>query len=177
MKINELKEILYNIVKEYFAEANVVWGKIGGVKMPDPLVVLTTGAVTRELFPVTDIINGEVMNYFPSSMTLEINYFPEVASKENTAISELEDFLNYINSPYVIDLCANANIAINQEGATRDLTDLEYDTSWRYRAMAEFKVDFMQSALGYAGGAESLKNKNKTGYFTKVKINNFTDKK
>ena len=175
MTVNELKQILYEIVKEYFTEANIVWGKVGGVKMPEPLAVLTAGAVKRSNFAVNTTINGEIISYYPSEMILEVNYYPDAVTKENTATSELEDFLNYINSPYVTHQCDRADISINQTGAARDLTELEYDTSWHYRAMVELNVGFMQKAFGYKGGNKFADNA--TGYFKKVKIDNFKNEK
>lgn len=171
MTVNELKDVLYEIVKAYFADINVVWGRVGGVKMPDPVIVLTTGSVTRSVFPSEHIINGEIMAYYPSNTILEINYFADNSKKtENDATNDLEGFLNYIGSPYVIHECGRHNISIVQETAVSDLTGLKYESSWDYRAMVELNVGFMQSAFGYAGGADALEDSNETGYFTEAEI-------
>lgn len=194
MNLRTLRDNLYDIVKQYFEGATVVWAEQHMVKPTLPLITLKTGSLSLTTFPITEDINGVPTGYYPSRVTLEINLYTkgapvemepgEVGATENTAVNDLMDFLRYINSQYVTDLCESLDIAITPNGPVQDVTALLNDTRYQYRAMLELNVDFMQVTKGYAGiipeegewtqtpsggGAEVLLNK-ETGYFEKVII-------
>ena len=194
MNLRTLKENLYAITKEYFAGATVVWAEQHIAKPKLPLITLKTGPLSLVTFPINDDSNGVPTGYYQSRVSLEINLYTEgagievgvgeIGTKENTAVNDMMDFLRYINSQYVIDLCEALDITIMPEGPIQDVSALLNDTRYQYRAMMELTVDFMQVTKGHAGivpeagtweqtpsggGTEVLLNK-ETGYFEKVNI-------
>lgn len=161
MTLNELQEHLIDIASEYFSGTAVIWAQEKAVKPTPALVTLRTGNVSRPLQPITEVIDGVPCGYYPSRVTLEVNLFTKgrrykpidekTAAQENTAVNDLADFVNYLNSPYMVDECYTLDIAITPMGTVMDASTLINDTRWDYRAMAEFSVDFMQIAVGAAG--------------------------
>lgn len=74
-----------------------------------------------------------------------------IAAAQNTAVNDLLDFVNYLNSAFVVNLCHNLDIDISINGTVNDVSDYINDTRWQYRAMAEFSVGFTQTAVGATG--------------------------
>lgn len=66
----------------------------------------------------------------------------------NTAASDLQDFFNYLDSEEVVNRLAAHGMDISLEPPVRDLTNLQNDSKYRYRAMAEATVSFSQEANG-----------------------------
>lgn len=194
MTVNELKKWLHALVSMYFAGANVVWSQTKMVKPLPALVTLRIGSVNRPLQPIVKVINGVSCGYYPSTATFEVNLYTKGAAvevddgmvipRENTAINDLLDFVNFINSAAVTDLCSLADINIMQYGDVRDVSAVINSTQWDYRAMVEFTVDFTQVAVGAmgispesgawkqtasGGGTKDLAD-TETGYFENVEI-------
>lgn len=194
MNLRTLKEKLYEIVSIYFQGATVIWAEQHIVKPILPLITLKTGPLSLPTFSINDESNDVPTGYYPSRVSLEINLYTvgalveseegEIGATENTAVNDMMDFLRFINSQHVTELCEQYDIAIMPSGPIQDLTGLLNDTRYQYRAMLELSVDFMQEARGYAGitpetgtweqtssggGSQELADK-ATGYFTTVAI-------
>jgi len=160
MTQNELKQTLYNLVAEYFAGASITWGKVKAVSPNVPQVVLSMGGITRRYLPITRNANGVPVNGYPSQTTLQVDLYTKgaatstepgvIAAYENTAVNDLTDFLNFLNSAYADEWgdLHDVSILCNK---VNDLTELVNDVAWDYRAMAELEVGFTQSAVGYTG--------------------------
>ena len=165
-------------------------------------MVLEFGPVQRPIQPDIHVIDGTVCGYYPSSVTLTVNLFTKgnehtqqnrTVIYENTAESDLCDFVNFINSEESIAWCNAQDIFIRSEGSVQDLSTLTNDTHWEYRARAEFTVAFTQVAVGAAGiqeessirpdgtivpawhqtdsgGGSSALAAKETGYFEKVEV-------
>jgi len=69
----------------------------------------------------------------------------------NTATSDLQDFFSCLDSEKVVDVLADNGMDISLEGPIRDLTNLQNDSKFRYRAMAEATVSYAQEADGVFG--------------------------
>ena len=161
MTQSELKKKLYDLVRSYFSGATVVWGMLSGAVNPSaPLVMLRMGDITRPYQPIKRNVNGVLLYSYPSETTVQIDLFTKGASRnneagvssanENTAVNDLTDFVNFINSAYVDDWSGlnDVSILVNR---VRDLTELISDTTWEYRAMAEMEIRFTQTAAGHGG--------------------------
>ncbi len=174
MNIGELKKKLYELTALYFKGASVVWGSTRTVKPNAPLVVLNIGGITRPYQPVTQTVNGILRDGYPSKTVLQIDLYTKgaiintalgvTASYDNTAVNDLMEFINFINSAYVDEWSEINDISLlaNQ---VQDLTGIINDTTWEYRAMAEVEVGFTQTAVGYSalmydGGAPYYDNGN-----------------
>lgn len=164
MTLYELQKELYTLTIRYFQGASVVWAQSGLVKGKRPLVTLQTGTVTRPIQPIVETVNGVPRSQYPSRVIWEINLLtggkPEAGEFDkgtytvphvNTAVNDLLDFINYLNSPLVTGWCFKKDIAILSMNGVLDMTALLDDVEWEYRAMTELTVDFIQTAVGAAG--------------------------
>jgi len=161
MIIKELRNNLLDLIDGYFAGATVIWAQEKTVKPAPALVTLRMGNVSRPLRPIMQIVDGVPCGFYPSRVVLEVNLYTKGAAvaggngktiaRDNTAINDMLDFVNYLNSPFVTDWCYVHDIAITPNGDVTDVSAVVNDINWEYRAMAEFFVDFMQSAVGATG--------------------------
>jgi hypothetical protein len=163
MTINDLKEKLYERVSAYWAGATAVWGATNKVKPNAPLVMLRLGAVTRATQPITQMINGIVFSAYPSETTLQVDLFTkgrlsEAQYAENTAASDLLDFVNFLDSPASVEWSDAHDIAVSLLNGVQELSEIINDSQWQYRAMCELAVSFTQWSAEYNGvlGEESI---------------------
>lgn len=183
MTVNELKDALYEIIQGYFAGADVAWSEQNSVKSLNPFIRLKLGSIKRPIHFINETQNNVPSGYIASTTMLTVDLFTHgkkvtfedgYSIYENTAIDDMADFLNYLMSPYVDDLCEELNISIRPEGDIKD-TSAVVDNDYSYRAMQEFVVGFVQETRGYAGisrenwkptpsggGTEELANKELT---------------
>ena len=195
MTQSELKRKLYELAAIYFEpltdRGNIVWGRTKPVNPGSPMVALTTGPINRAQRPIRMYRDGIVQDCWPSETMLQVDLFtkgapvtddPNVtAARENTAVCDLTDFVNFIHSAYVDNWCYINDISLNVSNI-HDLTALTNDTSWTYRAMAEITVGFVQTAVEHAanpitgslpthsgGRSQQLADK-KTGWFEQVEV-------
>ena len=162
MNQREVKQKLYELVAEYFAllkaRGSIVWGKTKPVNPNSPMIALTTSDVVRPSRPNRRYIDGIPHDSYPSKTMLRVNLYTKgaqtsteegvMARNENTAVSDLTDFVDFINSVHVDHWCGRNGISL-RPFPVQDLTELTNDTSWEYRALLELEVGFTQSASGY----------------------------
>lgn len=161
MTLNELHEHLYDLTADYFAGATVIWAQEKIVKPKPSLVTLRLGNVSRPVQPISGFVDGTPCAYYPSKVPFEVNLYTKgaafsvpgkmIAAAQNTAVNDLLDFVNYLNSVFVANLCHNLDIDIAINGTVNDVSDYINDTRWQYRAMVEFSVGFTQIAVGATG--------------------------
>lgn len=146
MTFSELKDSLWDIIARYFNGAEVVWAETNSPRPSLPFITLKTGSIRRHLHPTSETgKNGSYQRYFDTSTILEVNlytkgaepgYAPgEIVSMENTAVGDLNDFVNYMSSEYVQGIVDDLGITITLMGDVRDVSGLLNDTSHEYRAM------------------------------------------
>lgn len=160
MTQSELKQKLYDLASSYFGGATVVWGRVKLVRPQSPLIALTMGSIIRPYQPITQTVNGVPINCYPSKTTVQVDLFTKgarsanendlTAAMENTAINDLTDFVNFLNSAYVDDWSWIHDVSI-LANTVQDLTQIINDASWDYRAMVELEIGFTQTAVGYSG--------------------------
>jgi len=156
----ELRQTLYNLVNEYFGTATITWGKVKAVSPNVPQVVLNLEGISRNYQPIRGQVQGVLVNTYPSQTVLQVDLYTKgaptssdpntTAGYENTAVNDLTDFLNFINSAYVDDWTDRHDITVLCN-KVNDLTELINDTAWDYRAMIEIEVGFTQGAVGSSG--------------------------
>lgn len=167
MNLEEVKETLYDIAAMFFDRATIIWTEQVNTKPFLPYITLKTGGIQRPPFPVIDE-NGN--RYYSCRTTAEINLYtkgkPVTAGEgvtgnfANTAVSDLMDFFNFLESDRITDLLAEKGMDISLVPPVRDLTDLQNDSRYRYRSMAEAAVSFFQEADGAYGisGMQTVPN-------------------
>lgn len=158
MNLEDVKSAIYSITAEFFQGATVIWAEQMNTRPEPPYVMLKTGNVNKTTFPVVDE-NGN--RYYPCSTLLEINLYTKgksvtvgknvTGNYANTATSDLNDYFNFIDSEIGIDKLTAFGLSISLEPPVRDLTALQNDSKYRYRAMAEATVSFALEADGPYG--------------------------
>lgn len=158
MNMEAVREAVYDVVSLFFCGATVIWAEQVNTKPKLPYVTLRTNGINRTTFPIVD---DDGRRYYPCSTTLEINLYTKgkpVTGGENVtgnfmnmAASDLNDFFNFVESDGITDMVAGKGMDILLVPPIRDLTDLQNDSRYRYRAMAEAVVSFAQEADGRYG--------------------------
>lgn len=158
MNLAMVKEVLYDIASMFFKGAVVIWAEQVNTKPAPPYVSLKVGSMNRTRFP---LIGEDGNRYYPCSTTMEMNLYTKgkpVTKQENatgncmnTAVSDLNDFFLFIESEEITDLLAGKGMDVVLILPVRDLTGLENDSRYRYRAMAEATISFPQEANGPYG--------------------------
>ena len=165
MTLEDVKSMIYDITAEFFCGATVIWAEQINTKPETPYITLKLGGIRKTLFP---LVNGDERDY-SCSTTLEVNLYTKgkaitVAERVtgnyiNTATSDLFDYFSFIESDVIVDRLAEYGLDITLEPPIRDLTALQNDSKYRYRAMAEATVSFIQNANGpYGVGGRTLPN-------------------
>ncbi len=158
MNLEEVKEVLYDITAMFFHGAAVIWAEQINTKPPLPYITLKIGSIQRTAFPFIAADGGR---YYPCQTTLEINLYTKgrpvtveahvTGNYANTAAPDLMDFFNFAESEEITDMMAKKGIEVTLIPPVRDLTALLNDSKYRYRAMAEAAVTFVQEADGRYG--------------------------
>ena len=158
MNLGEVKALFRSITAEFFTGAKVRYAEQTGTKPEPPYVILKFGAVRRTVHPTGVQNDGR---RYPCSVTAEVNLYTRgrrastgrnaTDNYENTAVSDLLEFTFYLDSPGILDRLAEAEVSVMLREQVRDLSFLEHDTAYRYRAMAEFDVSYLMNADGWYG--------------------------
>lgn len=164
MNIIDLKEHLYTITKMFFQDANVIWSETIATRPKLPFITLKLKNVTRNLFPCENDNGGRVYN---SNIILEVNLYTKgkeiqvngsgIINHINTATSDMLEFVNFLQSDGITDYFAKNYLSLLPMGSVIDLTGIENDSQYMYRAMCEFTISFVEKAQGrYAIGNLTL---------------------
>lgn len=182
MNLEEVKDTLYDIADMFFVGATVIWTEQINTKPPLPYVTLKVGSIQRTSFPVVD---DNENRYYPCRTTVEVNLFTKgkpVTVKEkvtgnfaNTATSDMMDFFNFVESERITDLLAGRGMDISLVPPVRDLTDLQNDSRYRYRSMAEATISFVEEADGPYGIGGMPYAPNSSGGGTPEKVDATTE--
>lgn len=160
MTIRELRNAIAEYLSMFFTNATIAWGKTNMAKPRLPFITLELGNVMRPLKPESRDIDGVIIGYYPSNVVMTLNLFTMGAEqetpdglyiRENTAESDLIDFINFMNSEYSIQWCNSRDLYMRVEGSVQDLTTLTNDANWEYRAMVQINIAFTQIAVGTSG--------------------------
>ena len=155
MNLEQVKETLYDIADNFFMNATVIWTEQIITKPPLPYVTLKANGISKTTFPITD---EEGNRYYPCSTKLEVNLYTKgrpvtigenvTGNYANTATSDMMDFFKYMESDEMVDYLADKGIDVSLVPPIRDLTDLQNDSRYRYRSMAEANVSWSEDADG-----------------------------
>lgn len=162
MTVREAKRHIENITKKYFTGAVVGFsGQSANVKRSSPYVCITPGSPTRDRFPVQRMVNDRLVSYYQTRLPLQIDLYTNGAegspgadgfvSLEDTAVDDLTDFVDYLESLYVTHWCDRINASIIVNGPVQQLTGLVTDTDYQFRAMVELVFCYVHKAVGYTG--------------------------
>lgn len=162
MTIRDAKEIILDIVEMFFSGANIALAQQSRSAKPKmPLVVVSFGNTHRVQHPPTTEIDGHLVSYYPTSVTAQIDLYTKgltitntskgVIGMENTALSDMVDFANFIGSAYFQTYADQKNISISQDGNVMDTTHLLNQSDYQFRATKEISLHFIHESIGYSG--------------------------
>lgn len=162
MTLREAKRHIEHITKKYFNGAVVSFsGQSANVKRTSPYVCISPGSPTRDQFPVQRMVNDRMVSYYQTRLPFQIDLFTNGAegssgmdgfvTMEDTAVDDLTDFVDYLESLYVIHWCDRINASIIVNGSVQQLTGLVTDTDYQFRAMVELIFCYVHKAVGYTG--------------------------
>lgn len=179
MSIERMQYLLAQITSKYFAFATVVWANGAEVKAKVPFVTLKLGDPKRT---ARYLVNEYGERYYQMSCTLEVNLYTEGAkvgmTYMNTAVPDLIDFANYMESDAVTERFSIEDMSIIFN-TVRDLSELVDARKYQYRAMAEFTLSFVTMAdniygvsgnEGHSGGDGSNLSQNEIPVIEEVEI-------
>lgn len=177
MNLAQVKEKLYELTNTFFQGATVIWSEQINTKPPLPYLTLKCGGVNRMVFPVKD---KEGRRAYQTKITFEVNLFTKgqpitvgegvTGNYANTAVSDLTEFANFLDSEEMVSSIAGYGMDLLLLPPIRDLTELQNDSKYRYRAMAEFTVSYVQEADGAYGIGSMPLIPNSSGGGTKEMI-------
>lgn len=156
MRIYDLKEYVYDLVSRYFAKANICWSNETGTKQQLPLVMLTFRNLNRHPYPSEDLGEDELVESYPSSITLEVDIFSKggkACGYSDDTLADMNEFLFYLESPEITDELFANNLEIQAMGPVQAIPQLIGESKYEYRSMVELAVNFTQ----YAAGAYGIK--------------------
>lgn len=158
MNLVEVKEVLYDATAMFFAGAAIIWAEQINTKPQAPYVTLKTGGIKRSSFP---IIEEDGHTVYQCGTTLEVNLYTDgkqVSSGKShtvnfidTATSDMSEFGIFLDSDRMTEFFRKSGMSILLMPPVRNLTDLQNNTQYRYRAMAEFSVSYVEEANGQYG--------------------------
>lgn len=159
MNLLEVKEHLYDAAACFFTGVVIIWAEQTGTRPEPPYVTLRMGGISRTSFPGEDEEGGRS---YQCSTTAEVNLYTRgrplteegvciTGNYINTATADLMEFSNFLESDGQTDVFAGYGMGIALMPPVRDLTFLQNDSSYRYRAMAEYAVTFVEEAGGRYG--------------------------
>ncbi len=158
MDLEAVKGTIHDMTAMFFAGADVIWAEqVNTVPVP-PYVTLKMGSLDRNALILVDD-DGE--RYYQCDTTVQIDLYTKgrpVATGDmatgnyaNTAVSDLMDLFSFLESEEITDRMAGMGISMALMPPIRDLTGLQNDSRYRYRAMAEASVSFLMEADGAYG--------------------------
>lgn len=162
MTVREAKQHIKNITKKYFTGAAVGFpNQSANVKRNSPYVCITPGSPSRDQFPVQRMVGDRLVSYYQTRLPLQVDLYTNGAegpagsdgfvSLEDTAVDDMTDFVDYLESWYVTHWCDRINASIIINGPVQNLTGLVTDTDYQFRAMVELVFCFVHKAVGYTG--------------------------
>lgn len=162
MTVREAKQHIKNIAKKYFTGAAVGFpNQSANVKRNSPYVCITPGSPLRDQFPVQRMVGDRLVSYYQTRLPLQVDLYTNGAdgpagpdgfvTLEDTAVDDMTDFVDYLESWYVTHWCDRINASIIINGPVQSLTGLVTDTDYQFRAMVELVFCFVHKAVGYTG--------------------------
>lgn len=163
MTIKELKKVLSDIIAVYFPTTKIIWAEQRKLVKPSgTFIQLKLRNSGSSLHSIKESSTDALCGYKPSTTMLEVQLFTHGAIETfiedgeeqkisvNTALNDIIDLTNFLTSEYADDYYEKYDIAVRPEGDAQDVSGL-VDTSYEYRAMQEYVVNFTQTVRGYAG--------------------------
>lgn len=162
MRVMEAKELFRQLTAAYFSQATVTFSRQSRVaKQAQPLVLLTSGNLSRPGTPNYSTVNGVLIGNYLSRLTFTVDLFTngspvtdpdtgKTVAYEDNALDDMLSFADYLNSNYAVGWCHEHDVAVLIDGEAQDLTGLVNDNNYEYRSRLTVLFYFTQQAVEYA---------------------------
>ncbi|MCX4351710.1 MAG: hypothetical protein OSJ60_08735 [Lachnospiraceae bacterium] len=181
MNFGEAKKYSRDIVAAYFGDSHVFYAEQKMAKRTVPYLTVKFNGLGKVRTKITkyDRENQCFKDYWQANTKMELNLYtlgkniaPEDTEPvyENTAVEDMDDFVKFLCSDEIIEDMDRNNIVIAINGRISDLSYLENSSEFRYRSMAEFDVNFIDSSHGMYGQNAIADLPNPSGGGTKEMI-------
>lgn len=156
MTYNEVRDILRQATERYFTGAKTTISNSKQTKKLKPMVTMAFGSLQVATFPNECIYDGDVCDYYPARMKLEVQLFTNGkelsnGARANTAVGDLTDYVQFMTSQMMTTEFSKYDLTVLAAGAVRDTSGIINDAHYEYRAMVEFDVTFTMASVGFAG--------------------------
>lgn len=181
MNFGEAKKYSRDIVAVYFGDGHVFYAEQKMAKKPVPYLTVKFSGLGKVRSKITkyDRESQCFKDYWQANTKMELNLYTlgkNIAPKdaepvyENTAVEDMDDFVKFLCSDEIIEDMDRNNIVIAINGRIMDLSFLENNSEFRYRSMAEFDVNFIDSSYGLYGQNAIAELPNPSGGGTKEMV-------
>ena len=162
MEIREMPKVIRQLLQIYYGDGHVFFVRSHRAVKVDPYVTLHYSGHNRQTH-ASKIINPEdeyTRAYRDLEGSVEINLYTqgrnlaaadEEPVYENTAIADLEDFLEFLDSDAALEFMDKHEISILIDGDVQDVSAILHDSDYQYRAMVRLKVSFCEVSYGFFG--------------------------
>lgn len=129
---------------------------------PNPLILITPGNVRRDRCATPHDFGGITVASRWSSILFTIDLFTDgeeirdektgaVLEHEDTAVNDLLNFIDFLDSDKCLALLNKLNAAINIEGDVQNMTEIVRDSNYRFRARVDARFYFTDPMIGVSG--------------------------
>lgn len=129
---------------------------------PNPLILITPGNVKRDRCATPHDFGGITVASRWSSILFTLDLFTDgekitdedtgaVLEHEDTAVNDLLNFLDFLDSDKCLALLNKLNAAANIESDVQNMTGIVRDSNYRYRARADVRFYFTDPMIGASG--------------------------
>ena len=161
MKLEEVKAALVGLTAEYFGDAHVFYAEVKKAKSVEPYItVQNTSVDSVSDFTVDDIEDDSFRSQRSYRAMFDINLYTKGKDASggrglpvyiNSSLENMQDFIDFLESEYILDFESEKNISIKVESDVKDLSALINTNEYQYRSMIEVSVTFADSRKGYMG--------------------------
>ena len=189
MNFASIMDSIFQVTQRYFGGATVIWANQSDSKPSLPYVTLKFGDLRRTPLRHSYAVDDGVEDWYECEVALDVNLYTDgnpitvdgqrTGGFANTAVSDMLLYSDYMESQAVTEIAGSQDYVIQLRPPIRDLTELENDRKYRFRAMAQFDISFPQDANGafgttntvnYSGGGIDAASDHAIGYIENVDI-------
>lgn len=173
MTFDEANEKTRDYVATFFGDGHVFYANVKMAKYPEPYLTTRFLSFTRPDQAIKEIDEeGWEHSYREIVGKVDLNLYTkgrEVRRNSgvyyNTALNDMQEFLNYLDSDEGQFEMMRNNMTILPTGNVQDLSALQNDSAFQFRSMVELEVHFIDDSFGDYGqnNSRTLPNNSEGG--------------
>ena len=162
MTIADAKAKMLELVSTYFGDGHVFFAGAKMARSVEPYVTLQITGFSKGSSDIRTV--NETDEYTRSFSMITANCQIDLYTKgrnlalageyeefDNTALEDVEDFDQYIDSDFSLELQSQLGMSVIRDGDIQDTSALVNDSTYQYRATVKYNVEFWDGSFGYKG--------------------------